>query len=161
MRDQRGFTLIELLVTMAVVFVLLLVMGRNLQGRMTAYQIEGQVKELKADLMRARERAMHRKHIHFVQINPGDYMITEDTNDTGALDGTPAPADTNLFSASKLFAQVITAGTGTFEINTRGLLEGSGTIRFDDTHSPDYDCLTLSPTRIEIGKMNGANCDVK
>ncbi len=157
MSNCRGFTLVELLVVMMVAGVLLLVMGQNLQGRMTAYQIEGQVKELKADLLHTRERAMHRKHLYWLDLNSSGYQITEDTDD----DLTKTATDTKLFATNKVFASAVTGGSGTYAINTRGLVETVGMITFDDTRSPDYNCLDLSWTRIEIGKTNGANCDVK
>jgi len=165
MMNTKGFTLIELLVVVTIIGVLSLLLGSSLQGSVGSSRIESEVKEMYSDLMQGRARAIHRDHIYFVQINagPGTYQITEDTDD----DGTISVGDTTLFSAAKSLNDPVTWAGGTIQLSTRGVLSPTGTIRFTPGwtggSTPDYDCLVLSQTMINMGRMNngGTTCVVR
>ncbi len=179
MRD-RGFTLIELLVTVTVVGVLAIALGFEFTGWRGKYAVENQVKEIYSDLMNARSKAMQRKRTHFVSLTgPNTYTIYEDDSNgvIKVLDGdgvfqpgTGAGADTKL---SSLFPKTVEfdlrwnnapiAGVQPPLIFTsRGLANRLGTLsvfidRDDDgkqDFSPDYGCIVISRTRINLGKWN-------
>jgi prepilin-type N-terminal cleavage/methylation domain-containing protein len=163
--NHRGFSLIELLIVISVVAILSLALGSTFQGSMAAYRVEGQVKEMQADIMNAQARAMHRNMMHFVQITAAGYQITQDTNQNGALD---AGVDTNLFATPKPFRDPVVWGSGTVMLNTRGIISATGgampvTLRITSTPpaTPDYDCLVISQTRVKTGGWNGASCDIR
>ncbi|OIP63808.1 MAG: hypothetical protein CO150_08520 [Nitrospirae bacterium CG_4_9_14_3_um_filter_53_35] len=161
--NGKGFTLIELIVTVTIIGILSLVLGTSFQGSIAANRIEGQVKELHADLMTARARAMQRNRIYFAVVGAGSYQIWEDTDQDGVQD--PAPADTPLFAVPKLFDDPVSAGAGTIVMNVTGIVTTPGTVQFDISRAsstpPDYDCIELTQTRIKMGQMNGGTCNVK
>jgi prepilin-type N-terminal cleavage/methylation domain-containing protein len=162
MMNHDGFTLIELIVAITVVGVLTLLLGTSLQGKMGAYRLEGEVKQLKTDLMAGRARAMQRNVTHFLQINmaTNDYQLFQDANGNGTLE---AGADLAVFPNPKAFKDPLLSGGGTITIDTRGLMGGGAMVSFNSSsHEPsDYDCLAMSPTRIAVGKLNGASCDAR
>ncbi|MEK6775545.1 MAG: GspH/FimT family pseudopilin [bacterium] len=162
--DNRGFTLIELLIVVVIIGILALLLGTSFQGTTAGYRIEDEVKELHADLMTARSRALNLQRVQFVQvnagINAGNYQIYDDTNQNGALN--IGAGDTALFSSAKTLSDNFIAGAVTYVMNTRGLVTNTGTILFDkDTFTPDYDCILLSQTRINMGQWNGTLCVIK
>ena len=157
MKNNKGLTIIELLIVISIIAILSIAFGFSFQGWMGSYRIENQVKEMYADFMNARVKAMNRNRAHFVVITATTYQIFEDTNENETFD---SGVDTALmtFANPKTIEFPVEASswTGTETINARGLIAPSNTIRFDiGNNNPDYDCLLLLPTRINIGRWNG------
>lgn len=164
MMNNRGFTLTELLVTIVIVIVLIGVAGYSLRGRMMGYKIENQVKQMYADLMNARARAMQQNRSHFVQVTAAAFQIIEDSDESGAINAGDRVIITRAWQYPSLVFPV------TITMNTRGIIESDDIIPpADDTiinfnignNAPDYDCVRLFATRIYTGRMEGANCVVK
>ncbi len=164
--NSHGFTLIQLLIVVTIVGILSLLLGQSLQGNLGAARVDGDLVEFQADLANARARAIHRGHLYFVTVNTaaGTYQITEDTNDNGLLEGAP---DTPLFLTPKQLTQdpvadPVTWAGGQIVMNTRGFIAPTGTLQVTPTYlNPNYDCIQLSATAINIGLMNGGNCAIK
>jgi len=161
-RERRGgFTLLEILIVIAIVGIVMAIAVGNFRGMMEKYRVEGETKQMFADLMDARGRAMQRNRVFHVQITDNGYKTFEDIN--------PAPdGDDNLTGSDKQVAGVTviptitrTAGLSSFRFNRNGIASATGTIRFSSTSQPDYDCITVRETRIKMGKWNGASCDEK
>jgi type IV fimbrial biogenesis protein FimT len=70
---RGGFTLVEILITIAILGVLLMIGVSNLRGFNEKYKVEAETKQLYADLMDARGRAMQRNRWFFVQIGSTGY----------------------------------------------------------------------------------------
>lgn len=184
---NRGFTLIELLVVVGIIGVLAIALGFSFVGWQGRYRVESQIKEVESDLMKARARAMQRNRVHFFSLNPdlpSQYTVYEDdsdgTNNVPDGDGVFQPgtgdsADNELPSYPKTIDYDLTwNGTGdTVTFNTRGIITANRTICMftdfdgDALHlsdvDPDYDCIVLSATRINLGKLslqdtNGGVC---
>lgn len=163
LKGYEGMTLIELAVTVSIIAILLLAVGFEFQGWMGSYRIESQVKEVQSDLMNARMRAMQRNRTHFVVLTANNYQMYEDTNENNTLE---LAGDAKIWTNPKtLKYRSFAAGTTIFD--TKGLVSTNPptppgtdtTLRFDiGTNNPDYDCINLSPTRINIGKWDGVNC---
>ncbi len=114
--------------------------------------------------MTARARALNLQRVQFVLVSAGNYQIYDDANQNGTLD--VGAGDTALFTTAKLLSDNIIAGagTGTYVMNTRGMvvIPAPVPIRFDiTTYTPDYDCILLSQTRINMGRWNGTLCVVR
>ncbi len=168
MEKEAGITLTELLVVTSIIAILVIAFGFSYQGWMGKYRVESQIKEIYADLMDARSRAITRNHWYFVLLNTNKYQATEDTDDS--LGTAPNSGDTTIWSSEKTFQHgyqftMVSAETLPLMLifDTRGLLSyvigGNVTpittpivARIDSTYEPDYDCLILDRSRIRMGK---------
>ena len=162
MANTRGVTLTELIVVIAIIGILVVALGFTFEGWIGGYRIEVQSKEMYADLMNARARAMQRGRAHFVVINANNYQIFEDTNESGGAANDAGDLPIAGFTNVKALQYAVASGAGTVTMSTRGLVNPSNTISFNiGTNNPDYDCIVLFDTRINMGQMSGVTCVVK
>jgi prepilin-type N-terminal cleavage/methylation domain-containing protein len=179
---QDGFTLIELLVVVGIISILVIVAGFEFTGWMARYNVESQIKTMHIDLQTARQRAMQKNTQYVVQLaaDGKSYLICEDTNANGVC-GDAQDTTMPAFSKNGLRYQMNSnIGGATIVMNTRGtVMLSTGPI---DNSAPknvwlldpdtggyydpakgkiDYDCISLSTTRIGFGKYDGATCNVK
>lgn len=165
--NNRGITLIELIVVVTIVSILVVALGFEFQGWMGRYRVESQIKNLYMDMMNTRTRAMQRNRTHFVTIpSTTSYSIFEDNNPAPDGDGSVANEITPLPTYPKTveYAMNWNGGGTTITLDRGGLVSPSGTLYLTTTVDSDYDCIVVSPTRINMGKCSGANCascDVK
>jgi len=164
---NKGITLIELIVVVSVIGILVIALGFSFQGWMGKYKVESQIKEMYVDLMNARARAMQRNRVHFVDLpsaQPKQYTIYEDTNTAPDGNGTlEAASDTQVLQKTTDYTIVpaLAFGDTRFNFNKNGLVSHNGSIRLSSTVTPDYDCIVLFTTRINMGKWNGTDCVAK
>jgi prepilin-type N-terminal cleavage/methylation domain-containing protein len=162
--DDSGVTLIELLVVVSIVAILAVALAFSYQGWMGNYNIESETKQLYADLMDARTRAMARNRMHFVVVNANNYQIYEDTNDNNTAE--PGSGDNPVpeFATAKTVSYSL-GWTGTITFNTRGLTTSASAIsipiNLPSGTNPDYDCVLVYQPRIAMGLMSGGSCVYK
>ncbi len=156
-----GFTLVEVLIAVAIAGILTVLAISAFEGLSEKYRVEGETKQLYADLMDARGRAMQRNRAVFVQIGASGYNTYEDTDPApdgdGALDNT---ADTPVAVVSMRHTMT-PGGLANFRFNRNGIANATGTIRISSTASgvrPDYDCINIQATRIKMGQFNAGTC---
>ena len=189
---NNGITLIELIIVISIIGILAVALGFEFAGWMGGYRVESQMKEMYVDLMDARARAMQRNRTHFVRLNNSSYSIYEDDSDgtnkvpdgdATLQTGTGSSADTRIlppltspetakpveYNLRWNNSDISTPVNLTF--NTKGLATMLGTISvFVDRDGdgkrdfePDYYCIVIARTRINMGKLNATttNCDAK
>ena len=162
-RGDRGISLIELLIVVGLLGLLYAILSNAYQGWSEKYRVETAVKEMFADLMDARGRAMATNRPHFVAVStsPARYLVYEDTNPAPDGNGVLEAADTAVRTVTVRYPITVSpAGTATLSFSRDGLLSmntgTSGYLRLTSPVSADYDCITLGPTRIKMGKFDEA-----
>ncbi len=166
---ERGLTLIELMVVVALLGLLCVILSNSYQRWSEKYRVESAVKEMFADLMDARGRALLTSRAHFVAVttSPARYQIFEDTNPGPDGNGLLEGGDASIrITAVRYPMTVSPAGTATLTFSRNGLLSMNagerGYVRLTSSVSADYDCITLGPTRIKLGKFDeGTNACVE
>ena len=173
--NDKGVSLIELLVVAAVVGILAVALGFTYVGWVGAYKMEKATKDLYTDLMNARSLALTQNRMYFATLVDGNnYSVTPDTNDSTALDA----GDVIMPSYPKRVQYAI-SWNGAAPVNRsisfdkRGVIGVVGTTPFPADPvitlatsadvDPDYNCIVISQTRINMGKRNLGTgvCDVK
>ena len=140
---RGGFTLVEILITIAIVGILVVIAVGNFGGLNEKYKVEAETKQLYADLMDARGRAMQRNRMFFVRISATGYATYEDTNTppdgNGVWDGA---ADTRLANVTGTHTITTAGGANAFEFNRNGI--ASVTLGISGSRRPHYPTTTAS-----------------
>ncbi|MCL5024099.1 MAG: type II secretion system GspH family protein [Nitrospirae bacterium] len=173
---QSGMTLIELVVVVAIIGILVMAMAFQFVGLIQRGKVESQIKTMQVDMMDARARAMGRNVQYVVALSADRYDICEDTPpfDGQCLAGELTTGISKTLSKSGLRYPVrwnltVMVPANTVLMSGRGFVTPDGTIwllnpetgAVYDTSEVDYDCIVTSLTKINIGKYNGATCDIK
>jgi Tfp pilus assembly protein FimT len=150
---------VEIMIAIAIVGILVVLAVGDFGGMNEKYKVEAETKQLYADMMDARGRAMQRNRWYFVQITPTGYgyVTYEDRplpDGDGVFDNT---ADALVTGATVRHAinTVLASGGSNFGFNRNGIANDNGTLRFVSNAQPDYNCITILPTRIKMGQYIG------
>jgi prepilin-type N-terminal cleavage/methylation domain-containing protein len=161
---NSGFSVIELVVVIAILSILIAIAGLYSREMMERYQVEGQIKEMYADVMNARVSALQRNRVFFVTLAANQYAIYEDvysaTNPSSPDgDGVLQTANDRLVTQKTLRYTLAAGFPASFSFTTNGLLSSTTgfTISVSSTANPATDCIALATTRVLMGKMNGTN----
>jgi len=157
-REGRGgFTLLEIMIVIAIVGIIVMIAVGNFRGLMEKYRVEDETKQMFADLMDARGRAMQRNRVFHVQITNNGYKTFEDTDPAPDGDTNLTGSDTQVASVNVKHTIISTGGLSDFRFNRNGIASVTGSIRFSSTTQPGYDCITVNATRIKMGQYNATD----
>lgn len=158
---NSGFTLLEIIVVMAILGTLLGIAAMSGRDWLERYRVEGQTKELYADLMNARVSALQKNRVFFVALQTANqYAIYEDTHPSPDGDEDLQPTqDTLVMQKPTRFPLQprLALGRTTFSFGKNGLVSLNGSIRFYSSADPFSDCIKLFSTRILMGKWDGSS----
>ncbi len=174
MIKNDGVTLIELLIVASIIGILAIALGFSFEGWMGNYRLESQTKDLYADLLDTRTRAMTRNRMYFVELNADNYSVYEDTDDDTDFDKGAGDNPIPEFTTPKTINYNL-GWTGNVGFDTRGLAwqyqnatpapatsRVAAAITISTTlpsgANPDYDCMLVDQSRIRMGQMSGGVC---
>jgi prepilin-type N-terminal cleavage/methylation domain-containing protein len=160
-KNNNGVTLIELMIAVSIIAILVVALGFEYRNWMGRYKVENQIKQMHTDFMNTRSRAMTMNRMHFATSAANAYTIYEDRNPAPDGNGTlEIASDLRLPTYPKAVEYVINwTGPGNqINFDRRGMIAPAGSVHLTSTVDADYDCLTISQTRINMGKWDGANC---
>jgi prepilin-type N-terminal cleavage/methylation domain-containing protein len=168
---KDGFTLIEVLVVIAIIGITASLAMMSMAGWVRKYNVESEIKQLYADLMKSRVTAMNNNRAQFVSLSASQYTIYDDTSPAPNGDGTLQPLqDTIIAPAKSLKYPMVWNGGGNdrIDFNSRGISPPPyRTICVYSDINPSYDCIKVSATRIILGKIitqgvcDADNCEPK
>lgn len=158
MKGQHGLTLIELLLVITVIAILLAVATLSF-GRMNQkFRVESSIKEVYTSLMQARNDAALTNIPSTVRFSAQGMRVLRDKNQDG---DTNDPGESINISCEPF--RLVDGGNGDLIFDRRGFASalGNRTIRIDNYGNrvdPTLNCIVISATRINMGKLNGGNC---
>jgi len=151
MNKSGGFSLIELITAIAIMAILIALAGMVWKRWTDQYNAESEIRTMHTDLLQTRVKAMGQNLQYLVGIGPGSYQI-----------GFISDSGTTTWQTPVTLKYPISSPTSsmTLTFDTKGLLSTpTSAIQFNTgTGKPEYDCLELYETRINIGRMNGTTC---
>ncbi len=156
-RAESGFTMVEMMIVIAIISILILAVTDSYRSWSRRYRAENSVKEMYANLMDARARALQKKRMHFVVLTGTEYRIYEDTSPAPDGDRTLDTAADTLVLRGTPAEPIQTFPAGGIAFDTDGVSSiDSGFIRISSPVRSDYDCIALRRTRIKLGQMDDA-----
>lgn len=160
-RNSSGFTLTELIITIGLISILLSVSTLAFNNIMKKSSLERYTSEIHADLNRIRFESMTRKQQHLVTFNSNSVVFRRYSTPADAAGSVimtknvPVPIQNSSFSTLANNVMVTFDAQGYVSGSTATIVLGSA----DD--NPAYNCLVISVSRTNVGKMNGASCVFK
>lgn len=154
---QNGLTLIEILVVVAIVSLLATLAGVEYAGWVRKYNAETQIRTLHSDMMEARVSAMQKNVLHLFGLSGNSYTVCEDGNLDSSCDAGRTISRLSKSNLKHTLTWALSGGGSEVSFDRRGLSMVNGHIRID-ANDADVDCVTISATRINIGRMNGGTC---
>ena len=152
--------MLEVLIVLAILGIVVLIAADSFRGMGEKYRVEGEAKQMYADLMDARGRAMQRSRATFVRFTGTGYRTVEDTFPAPDGTGTLTAADTPITSVTVRHA-ITAALPGDLDFRRDGTATVTGHIRLSSSARPDYDCVGIGITRLYLGKYNGTNACIE
>jgi Tfp pilus assembly protein FimT len=149
------------MIAISIIAILVVALGFEYRNWMGRYKVENQIKQIHTDFMNARTRAMTMNRMHFATITANAYTIYEDLNPAPDGNGTlEIASDFRLPTYPKAVEYAINwTGPGNqINFDRTGMIAPAGSVHLTSTVDADYDCLTISQTRINMGKWDGATC---
>ena len=158
-KRSDGFTLVELLVVVCFIAVLAGIAFFSFSDWVRKYNVEQQTLVLYSSLMKARADSIFKNRLHFVVLEEKGFSVVADTHPQPFGDGLRTFEDEVVLPYNELNMPVNKGSVISFD--TRGYvpLNCIRTICIYSQSNPDTDCLVISRSRINIGKIIKQNED--
>jgi len=158
MKAQSGFTLVEILVVVALIGIIFSIAIGNYFRLNEKKTIEANIKEIYSILMKARNVASNTNTPRLVVLAANQLQTGADADGDNVIDGPSAVTNFQLFGAMAITSNV---NPSLVSFDRRGLTTNNQTISitgFPAGIDPVMDCIVISATRINMGRMTGGAC---
>lgn len=163
MMKRNGFSLVELVIVIAIIALATGLVTINFRAWVDKSGVEAQTKEMLSDLTNARMMAIQTKKTHRVILNPKSIAFRRYSTEADA-------AGRQVFSKNLKY-EIAQFSSGTYTafsdftmiINDEGFTNSLFTIAVPAAvgGDPFYNCLGVHNARVNIGRINGNNCEYK
>jgi len=154
-----GFTLIELIVVVAILSIFTGAALMNFASYKTKRDIENDIKQLYADLLKARAMAVtgvRSVQVVFSDADSKSYTLLTDINEDGEFKDKG-----EIYTASlklDVFWNGDPAKGSNITFSSKGLPNSNGTFSINGSGA-EYNCITVFSTRINLGRLAGGECE--
>jgi len=162
-KNSRGFTLLELIVVMVIIAIVSTIATLDFRLYQTKARITAQIREMSDDFNNVRIDAIQKKKAHGINITPTSYTFLRYSSEKDVSSG----SGTVVSSKSVKFRITTLAGAdlnALVKLDERGYVIGinppSMAVGLGAGDVPN-DCLVMSVTRVNLGKLNGGVCEFK
>ncbi len=158
MKTAKGITLVELIVVVAIITTLLAI-AFSFQGWIRRYNIERTVREIHADLLMARQKALSENRVYCVSFTQNSYTIKGDFDPPPDGDSDCNDANDRTIVQKSLSYNLDNNLSNTFNFQKDGLSNKEGKIWINE--KAYMNCIDIYYTRLNLGVWNGSECIAK
>jgi len=160
--NRRGFSLMELIIVIALISTMLAIATINFNSWQVKYNIEAQVKEMLSDLVDVRSMAIASKKEHRVFLTPTSYSFRRYSSEADPKTSSGGVQVLNKTLKYQIAWPSSVPAMNPIVIDDRGYTTNLGTISVGvGLGDPAYNCIVVHTARVNMGKLNGTNCEIK
>jgi prepilin-type N-terminal cleavage/methylation domain-containing protein len=165
---EKGFSLMELLITIAIMAIVMSIATLSFNTWQTKSSIESLTHEMFTDISEARTKAFTQKKYYGIVFQPTSYVMKTYSSEVEFSNNSNAVAN-GVVVATKSLKRILTKKGADITdtpiiFDTSGFFTGVNnlTIFVNPTSAAAaVNCLVISSTRTNIGKVNGSDCEFK
>ena len=162
----KGFSLVELLLTMSIIGIVLGISTLTFSSWVRKYGIESQVRSIYLDLNQARTNAFTRKKVYGVVFQTNGYTMRSYSSSAEYTPSSAASSNGRVEQASTLKYSITKNGNDISDtpviFDTHGYTNDLLTLYVEPVSiDASINCISISNARVNMGKINGTNCDFK